>query len=444
VGVQESLLVAAERGWSFADVYAIGLVFCGAAIFAAIGALSHQRERAFSAAIIYLGLGLFAALAIELIGLAWIEPIKDAELLEKLTELAVIIALFGTGLKLDRPLTRAAWAGVGRLLAVAMPLTIAAVALFGAGVMGLSLGAAVALGAVLAPTDPVLAGDVGVGPPGEEEEHEPNFSITGEAGLNDGLAFPFLFLGLFIASPGEGGWFDEWLLGDVVYAIGVGALLGAAIGYGLAALAVRLRDRELLSSSFDAWLALPAVLVIYGATEAAGAYGFIAAFVGGLAFRRYERDHDYNAGVHEGAEVAEKLSELTVVLLLGSMISVAGLSAPGWSGWLLVPVLLLLIRPLAVLAALLGSRVPARERLFVAWFGVRGIGSLYYASVAIASGYLLGDEGELLIWTAIACVLASIVVHGVTAASLSRRLLPDPDSRPGTASPTAPVKRASG
>jgi sodium/hydrogen antiporter len=442
--VTEPLLVAAERGFSFAEVYPIGLAFCGVAIFAAIGALSHQGERAFSAAIIYLGLGVLAALAIEVLGIGWIEPVEDAELIEKLAELAVIIALFGTGLKLDRPLTRAAWAGVGRLLAIAMPLTIGAIAIFGTEVMGLSLGAAIALGAVLAPTDPVLAGDVGVGPPGEEDEHEPNFSITGEAGLNDGLAFPFVFLALFIASPPGDGWFDQWLLGDVIYAIVVGAALGAAIGYGLGALTVRLRERDFLSSAFDGWLALPAVLLIYGVTEVAGAYGFIAAFVGGLAFRRYELDHEHNARVHEGAEVAEKLSELTVVLLLGSMISIAGISAPGWSGWLLVPVLLLAIRPLAVLVSLLGSRIPARERLFVAWFGVRGIGSLYYGSVAIASGYLIAEEGEVLIWTAIACVLGSIVVHGISASPLSRRLLPDPGSPQGTASPKAPPEQARG
>ena len=160
-------------------------------MFAAIGALSHEHERAFSASIIYLGLGAVAAVVIQLAGVDWIDPLEDESLIERLTELAVIIALFGTGLKLDRPLNRESWGGVARLLVFAMPLTIGAVALFGTQVMGLSLGAAIVLGAMLAPTDPVLAGDIGVGPPGDEDEHEPNFSITGEAGLNDGLALPF-------------------------------------------------------------------------------------------------------------------------------------------------------------------------------------------------------------------------------------------------------------
>lgn len=404
-------------------MWPIGLLLAGLALFAAIGALSHQHGRAFSASLVYLGLGLVAGLAIDILELSWIGPIRNSVAVEHLAEFAVVVALFGTGLKLDRPLRPRAWSGVIRLLVVAMPLTIAAVALFGYGPMGLSLGAAVLLGAILAPTDPVLAGDVGVGPPGEGDEREPNFALTGEAGLNDGLAFPFLFLGLFIAGP-ETGWFGEWLLADVLYAIGAGALIGAAVGYGIAALAVRLRDRDLLAVNLDGWLAIPSVLCIYGLAEIAGAYGFIAAFIGGLAFRRYERTHEYNRGVHDGAEMIEKVAELVVILALGSMLSFRGLGEPGLSGWLLVPLLLVVIRPLAVAIALTGSDLPARERAFVAWFGVRGIGSLYYVAVVAGAGVLTAPEIGTVTWTAIAAVVISILVHGVSAAPLSRRLLP--------------------
>jgi sodium/hydrogen antiporter len=420
--------IAAERGFSFADPYVIGLLFCALAVFAAIGALSHERERAFSASIIYLGLGAAAAVAIELLDVAWVDPLDDAELVERLSELAVIIALFGTGLKLDRPLDWASWSGVARLLGIAMPLTIAGVVAFGTGVMGLSLGAALVLGAILAPTDPVLAGDIGVGPPGDEEEREPNFSITGEAGLNDGLALPFLFAGLFAVAEGGNGWLGEWLVADVVYAVGVAVAIGAAVGYGLGGIAVWLRDRTLLATAFDAWLAIPSVLAIYGLTEIAGAYGFVAAFVGGVAFRRYEHTHERNLAVHEGAEVVEKFGELAVILLLGSMLTLAGLEAPGVTGWLLVPVLVLAIRPLSVAASQLGAKLPAGERAFIAWFGVRGVGSLYYVAVALGAGVLSAADTELIAWTSIACVIVSIVVHGVTATPLSRRWLP-PEAR---------------
>ncbi|MFN8150074.1 MAG: cation:proton antiporter [Solirubrobacterales bacterium] len=188
-------------------------------------------------------------------------------------------------------------------------------------------------------------------------------------------------------------------------------------------------------------LAIPTVLLIYGLAEVAGAYGFLAAFAGGLAFRRYESSHELNTTVHDGAEVVEKLGELTVILLYGSMISVAGIQVPGLSGWVLVPLLLLLIRPVAVWISLLGSSIPARERLFVGWFGVRGISSIYYAAIVAGAAELAPADARLIIWTTFVCVTISIVVHGVTAAPLSRRWLPPPGSEPGSASSRASSSR---
>jgi NhaP-type Na+/H+ or K+/H+ antiporter len=416
-------VLAASEGFSFGEAYFVGLLLAGIAVMAAVGALSHQHAHAFSASVIYLLMGLGAALVVTGLDVAWLRPADDHTLLEHLTELAVILALFGTGLKLERPLTWASWAGVARLLLVAMPLTIAAVALLGWAAMGLSAGAAIILGAAVAPTDPVLAGDIGVGPPGDEEEREPNFSITGEAGLNDGLALPFILLGAFVATEDGTGWLAEWLVADVAWAVLVAVLTGAAVGYGLAALAVRLRDRELLDPRFDGWLAIAAVLVIYGATEAMSALGFVAAFVGGVAFRRYEHGHEYNARVHEGAEMVEKFAELAIVLLLGTLVTVEGLQAPGLSGWLVVAAVILVLRPAAVLVSLAGSGLPARERIWIGWFGVRGIGSLYYASLAIGLAVLSDAEASQLFWTVAVLIIVSIVVHGVTATPLSNRWL---------------------
>jgi NhaP-type Na+/H+ or K+/H+ antiporter len=418
-------VLAAEQGFSFADPYAIGLAFAGFAVFVAVGALSHQEERAFSASVIYLGLGLAAAVAVEVFGIAWIDPIEDAALVEKLSELAVVVALFATGVKVDRALSSRAWNSVWRLLGIVMPLTIAAVALFGTQVMGLSLGAAIILGAVLAPTDPVLAGDVGVGPPGDEDEREPNFAITAEAGLNDGLAFPFVFLGVFVAEQGGTAWLGEWLAADVLYAVVAGIALGAAGGYGLAAASVRLRDAHLLNSAFDGFIAIAALLLIYGLTEAAGAYGFLAVFAAGFAGRRYEYDHELNRRVYEGADTVERFAELALILLLGSIVTIAGVRAAGPSGWLLVPVLLVLVRPLATAIGFLGSsHVDRRERAFIGWFGVRGIGSLYYVAVVIGLGVLSEAEEAVVFWTVAATVVVSIVVHGMTATPLGRRLHP--------------------
>jgi NhaP-type Na+/H+ or K+/H+ antiporter len=420
------LPLAAERGFSFADPYAIALAFAGVAVFAAIGALSHQRERAFSASLIYLGLGVVAATMIDLLGVRWIDPLADVTLIEHLAEFALIVALFGTGLKLERALDRSTWGSVARLLGIVMPLTIAAVALFGNAVMGLSLGAAIILGAALAPTDPVLAGDVGVGPPGDEDEHAPNFALTAEAGLNDGFAFPFVFLGAYVVAEGGSGWVTEWLAADVLYGVLAGVVIGAAGGYLIAASIVRLRDRRLMTDALDGWVAVAAVLLVYGLTEVVGAYGFLAAFAAGVAFRNYEHGHEVNRAVHDGSEVVEKFCELGLILLLGSLVTVTGLREVGASGYLLVPLLLLVIRPLATAVAFIGSGTGRGERAFIGWFGVRGIGSLYYVAVALGLGMLTREESTTLFWTVAVCVVASIVVHGVTASPLSRRLLPPP------------------
>jgi sodium/hydrogen antiporter len=204
-----------------------------------------------------------------------------------------------------------------------------------------------------------------------------------------------------------------------------GVVIGGAIGLGLAWSIKRLRDHELLIPALDGWVAVAATLAIYGLAEAAGGYGFLAVFVGGLAFRRYEHDHEVNGRVHTGAEMIEKFGELALILLLGSMLSLNGLQLPGVAGWALAAVLILVIRPISVLVALPGSRIEDRgERLFVAWFGVRGVGTLYYVSAATLAGTLAGDEAATVLWTAILCVIVSIVAHGMTASPLGRRLAP--------------------
>jgi NhaP-type Na+/H+ or K+/H+ antiporter len=416
-------MLASKPGFELGDPYALALAFAGVAVFAAVGALSHQHERAFSASLIYLGLGLVAATAIDVLGVRWIDPFADARVIERLAEFAVIVALFGTGLQLERVFDTRPLLSVARLLGIVMPLTIAAVTLFGTAVMGLSLGAAIVLGAALAPTDPVLAGDVGVGPPGDQDEREANIALTAEAGLNDGLAFPFVFLGVDVATRRGTGWLGEWLAADVLYGIVVGIVIGAVLGYLIAASIVWLRDRELLAPVLDGWVAVGAVLLVYGLGEVAGGYGFLAAFAAGLAFRRYEHGHELNRRVHHGAEVVEKFSELALILLLGSLVTIGGLAHAGAGGWLLVALLLLVIRPLATTVAFAGSHLSAGDRAFIGWFGVRGIGSLYYVAVALGLGILSAGEARTLFWTVAACVVVSIVVHGVTATPLARRLL---------------------
>jgi NhaP-type Na+/H+ or K+/H+ antiporter len=418
--------LAAEPGFHPGNVDVLVYVLAGVGLLVATIALSNQGGRTFTSAIVYLALGAVAAVTIPLVGGKPFDPIEDASVLEHLTEVVAIIALFGTGLAVDRPLHWRAWSHALRLLVIAMPLTIGAVALFGWGAMGLSFGAAVMLGGAIAPTDPVLAGDLGIGPPGEPDDEDTSFALTAEAGFNDGLAFPFVLAGIMLAHHGDDGNVLTWLLSDVVWAIGGGVLAGALIGRGAAAVVRRARDRGYMQEYFDAWVGIGVVLAVYGLTELVDAYGFIAAFVAGIGFRRYERGHDMQHGTHRGASIFERLGELAVVLFAASMLTIDGLGTPGLAGWALVLLVVFVLRPAAGIVALLGTNLPWRERAFAAFFGVRGVGSLFYASVVVTSEALPEEEAAVVLWTVVALAAVSIVVHGLAGEPARRRLQKPP------------------
>ncbi len=404
-------------------------VLAGVALVAAMFALGNHQGRSFSPSVIYLLLGVAVAAVVEAIDVRWLDPIRDAVLIEHAAELAVIVALFTTGLAVERSLGWRRWGSAWRLIGIVMPLTIVAVAVWGNTIMGLTVAGAIVLGAVLAPTDPVLAGDLGVGPPGEPDDSEPRFAVTSEAGLNDGLAFPFVMLGLLIAAGGD--WAAAWVLGDVIWGIGLALAVGAAGGISLGWLYRRWRAAGHVDSSADAWIALAAVLAVYGFTEALDAYGFLAAFAAGLGFSHSEASHETDRRVHRGAVSAEKFGELVLVLLVGTMLSSKGVALPGWEGWALVALLLLVIRPLVTLLAFLGSDLGLRERLFIGWFGVRGVGSIYYAAFAAASAQLPQDEARVIFWTALIAATTSILVHGLSAEPLRKAWLAEDAVTPG-------------
>jgi NhaP-type Na+/H+ or K+/H+ antiporter len=414
--------LAVDTGFTFGEPFALALVGFAFALWAGIAALSHQSERAFSASIIYLLLGLVAAATLALLGAKPLDPVAEPSLLEHLSEVALIIAVFTTGLSLEANLRWRTWRKVAVLLAIVMPLTIAAVALFGMMAMGLSLGASILLGALLAPTDPVLAGDVGVGSPGEEAlQREPRLSLSAEAGLNDGLAAPFLLLGILVAGN-ETGAIARWLVADVLYAVGVAIVVGAVGGYLAAAGSVRLRDRRFLDERLGLYAAVPIALGVYGLAELVASYGLVAAFVGGLAFRRYDFGHEINRRAYDGAEVVEKFTELTVILLLGSIVTLSGLSAPG---------------PPAGCSPALAAADPPRPRRGPARALGPFAGGARLSRVVrrarrgrrllrlrvVASGVLRPGEERTVFWTAVVCVAISIFLHGTTATAVSRRLL---------------------
>jgi sodium/hydrogen antiporter len=355
-----------------------------------------------------------------------IDPAGHRAVTEHVTESVVIISLMGAGLALNRPLSRRGWSSVWRLLAAGMPITIGLVALGAVLGLGWPLAAAVLLGAVLAPTDPVLASDVQVAKPAdgdaETADDEVRFALTAEAGLNDGLAFPFVFAALALATTAGGSWLIGWTLGDLLYKTLAGVLAGLIVGRLLGRLFFRARVRSLrLAEHADGFVALGATFLAYGVTELAHGYGFVAVFVAACSIRAAERSHGYHGVLHGFVEQVERLLTAWLLLLLGGAVA-AGILAPlTWPAALLGLAVVFVIRPLAGWLALLGGCAGRRERYAIAFFGIRGMGSVYYLAYATGHADFGVRTDEL--WAVVTfVVLVSVVVHGVSATPAMARL----------------------
>jgi len=372
-----------------------------------------------------------------------LHPLAYTALLERVTEVAVLISLFSVGLKLGLPLSNRHWLMPLRLAFVSMTLTVALIAV--AGILGLGLppGAAILLGAILAPTDPVLASAVQVESSGDRDHLR--FSLTGEGGLNDGTAFPFVMLGLGLLGLhdlGTGGW--RWLAVDVVWATAGGLLIGGALGGMTGRLVVYLRTRHQESVGQDEFLALGLIAIAYGAAVLCQTYGFLAVFAAGLALQRVKEQsgmiHVFTAETtsqldgqadnkpasyathadHASAymmhavrafnEQMERIGEFAVVLVVGAMLPFIHITASAVG---LLVLLFLVIRPVSVWLGLLGEPISPDQRVMIAWFGIRGIGSIYYLMYAIHHGLPRPLTGQIMAIT-LAAVTLSVVLHGVS------------------------------
>lgn len=397
--------------------------------------------RALSMPMVVLTFGIIAGVLIP--GEDPISPVLDARATAHLAEACVTISLMGVGLAIDRPLHWRTWGPTWRLLLIAMPLCIAGVALLGWWAMGLTVPAAVLLGAVLAPTDPVLASEVQVSPPTvhgadeiDPEEDAVRFALTSEAGLNDALAFPFVYLGLFLVGKGPmEGWLAEWVLWTLLGKIAVGALVGWFSGLALGRMAFRSAVSTLRVAELgNPLLALAATFAVYGLTELIGGYGFLAVFAAAVAIRSVERGHGYHRRLHELIHHLETILTLALLLMLGAAMSAGLLLEMGWPSVLVGACLIFVIRPLCAWLSLQGSsEVGGQERWAVAAFGVRGIGSVYYLAYALSSEYT--SEG-LQLWSVVAfTIVLSVGVHGI-AATPAMRWLDQRRGGPATATPT--------
>ena len=343
-----------------------------------------------------------------------VHPLQHPIAVERLSELVVVVSLMGAGLKIDRLIGLHRWALTWRLLAIAMPITILLVAALASSLLGLGIAAAVLIGSSLAPTDPVLASDVQVGAPGEGEEGEARFALTSEAGLNDGLAFPFVNLAIAMTGLSFGTEaFGRWLLIDLIWKLLVGLCMGYGIGRVLGHLTFHLPNVAKLSRTGDGFVALGAALVAYGLTQLAGGYGFLAVFVAALGLRHASRDHSYQHRLHAFAEETERLLMMLLLVLFGGMVMHAGLLAKLDARIIVFTSLTILVaRPLAGFISLSGSQIPWREKVVISFFGIRGMGTIYYLAFALNQADF-PDPAKL--WSIVALtVLVSILLHGIT------------------------------
>ncbi|PMR67118.1 cation:proton antiporter [Halomonas heilongjiangensis] len=361
-------------------------------------------------------------------------PLEESALLELLTEIAVLISLYCAGVKMPAPVTLKRWRTPLQLAVVSMALTVGLVTLFGYYWLALPLGAAVLLGAVVAPTDPVLATEVQVRH--ADDTDELRFSLTCEAGMNDGSAFPFLMLGLGLLGLhdlGDAGW--RWLAVDVLWASGAGVGIGILAGVGVGWLVNKIRTRFVDTAFLESFLGLGLIAFAYGISLLVDAWGFLAVFSAAVALRHTELklagleqgysvpvetplEGEPQATTHEHVsesslefnEHLERLAEIVLVLLIGGSLY--------WDSWSWRAVgfaafVFFVVRPVSVHLGVLGSGAAMRMRHLVGWFGVRGIGSLYYLMYAIQHG-LPEDIALELIHLILVVVALSILVHGVS------------------------------
>lgn len=354
--------------------------------------------------------------------LPWPDPVWQENYVVHLTELVVIVALMGTGLKIDHPFSFRKWKAPFRLVTLTMLLSIGLMSVLSMWGLGFDLASAVLLGAILAPTDPVLASDVQVGPPNEGENDEVRFTLTAEAGLNDGMAFPFTWLAITLAIAGQTGesWLVEWFWKDIIYRLLAGATIGFVLGRLIVYLFFILPDKYNLTQVRDGFVAISATLIAYGLAELIQGYGFIAVFVTAVTIRNYEMKHEYHGQLHHFTDQIERILLAILLTLFGGSLVNGILDNLTWEMAVIGLVFVLIVRPMSALVGLVGIPFKFREKFAISFFGIKGIGSFFYLAFALDKAEFAQKEE---IWSLTAfIVLISIVMHGLTASLAMKRL----------------------
>lgn len=383
-------------------------------------------DRPFSVPLVMLGAGIGLGL-LPLpapYGDGWSDPAAHLHGVESFTQLGILVALAGAGLSVDRPFGLRRWGSTWRLLALTMPLSILLVAVLGHWWLALTPGVALLLAAALAPTDPVLAGDIGVPHPDVEPElardNEIRFTLTTEAGLNDGLTMPFVLLGLALAGS-EPRLDVSWVLVDLLLPVVTGVAIGVAAGWLLGWAIFRTpSDRLRLAEYADGLVLLALAFLPYALAELAHGNGFVAVFVAAVAVRTQERSHEYHGVLHAFGRQLERLFVPLALLGLGLAVGDGLLRGLRVIEVLIAVVAVLVVRPVVGWVSLLGSSAGRPASLAIAFFGVRGIGTLFY--LAYALNRIPVPQQDVLWRVGAVAVAVSVLVHGVLAEPAIQRI----------------------
>lgn len=402
------------------DAYVLWLLAAGAVVLAAALLPRLLSRRFITAPIIYLLIGMVAYYVLP----ATDRPDLMDELywVMRLTEMVVIIALTGAGLKLNKPFAKATWTHSKRLLAIGMPITMLLTFALGYWVFGFALATAVLLAAAIAPTDPVLAAEVQTTPPEGSDSSPTRVALTTEAGVNDSLAFPFTYLAIGLAVFGmeEEQWLWSWFLMDFMYKIVVGIAVGWAMGWLLNKVLLAFPAKNYTSKVTTGILALSLTLIPYGMAELVSSYGFVAVFVAACVFRNLEAQHVYHKQLHNFAEEVEHVLVAVIFVLIGIYFIGDLLKSLTWAHIGFSALLIFAVRPIAGWMSLAGSKLKPIEKFTMSFFGIRGIGSLYYLSYALYhESFPQAEEAFALV---VFLIVLSAVVHGLSAGAVVRRL----------------------
>ncbi|MGX5690199.1 cation:proton antiporter [Arcticibacter tournemirensis] len=396
------------------NVYIIELLIVGLAAFGMAWMPALTKKTRISYSILYVVVGFLIYKVFDFFPTP--DPLRKESYTLHLTEIMVIISLMGTGLKIDRPFSFGGWKIPFLLVSVTMILCIGGVAAIAFYFLGFDLPSSILLGAVLAPTDPVLASDVQVGPPHEKEKNEVRFALTAEAGMNDGTAFPFTWLAIvvFMIQSGATPDLSEWLYKDLLYRIVIGIACGFIIARLVALLVFYLPKRKVFVEIRDGFVALSVTLIVYGITELVHGYGFIAVFVAAITLRNYEMHDKYHTSLHSFTDQIERILLGIILLLFGGSLATGVLDALTWPLALFGVAFLFLIRPIGAMLTLLPVNLSVKEKTAISFFGIRGIGSFFYLAFGLSKAdFKYADE----LWATLCfVVLISVIVHGATAA----------------------------